>query len=93
MEALAAGIPLLCREDPCLADVVETGRNGWEFTDEEAFETALVKWLDMNSALRQQLRRNAVQSADKFSTRTFADRVEKLYMNVCELRELMLKAC
>ena len=93
VEALAAGIPLLCREDPCLADVVDPGKNGWEFTDEETFENALVKWLDMSSDSRQQLRRNAAQSADKFSTRTFADRVEKLYMNVCELRELVLKVC
>lgn len=33
----------------------------------------------MSSDSRQQLRRNSAQSADKFSTRTFADRVEKLY--------------
>lgn len=43
VEALAAGIPLLCREDPCLAGVVDNGKNGWEFTDEETFENALVK--------------------------------------------------
>ena len=93
VEALAAGIPLLCREDPCLIDVVDNGKNGWEFTDEETFENALVKWLDMSSASRQQLRRNAAQSADKFSTTTFVDRVEKLYMNVCELQALVLRAC
>ena len=93
VEALAAGIPLLCREDPCLIDVVDNGKNGWEFTDEETFENALVKWLDMSAASRQQLRRNAVQSADKFSTAIFADRVEKLYMNVCELQALVLRAC
>ena len=93
VEALAAGVPLLCREDPCLVDVVDPGKNGWKFTDEETFETALVKWLDMSPALRHQLRRNAVQSADEFSTSTFADRVEKLYMNVCELQALVLSAC
>ena len=92
VEALAAGVPLLCREDPCLVDVVDPGKNGWKFTDEETFETALVKWLDMSPALRHQLRRNAVQSADEFSTSTFADRVEKLYMNVCELQALVLRA-
>ena len=36
-------MPLLCREDPCLVDVVDPGKNGWKFTDEETFETALVK--------------------------------------------------
>lgn len=93
VEALAAGVPLLCREDPCLVDVVDPGKNGWKFTDEETFETALVKWLDMSPALRHQLRRNAVQSADEFSTRTFVDRVETLYVSVCELRAMVLRAC
>ncbi len=51
------------------------------------------KVIDMSKASRQQLRRNAVLSADKFSTRTFADRGEKLYENVCELREMVLRAC
>lgn len=30
---------------------------------------------------------------DKFSTAIFADRVEKLYMNVCELQAPVLRAC
>lgn len=93
VEALAAGIPLICKEDPCLVDVVDSGKNGWKFTDEESFENAFVKWLEMGESDRKKLRECAVQSADKFSTRTFADRVEQLYMNVCELRELVLKAC
>ncbi len=93
VEALAAGIPLLCKEDPCLTDVVDNGKNGWEFADEETFEDILSEWLEMSEPERQQLRKNAVKSADKFSTRTFADRVEQLYMNVCELRELVLRAC
>lgn len=81
VEALAAGIPLLCKEDPCLVDVVDSGNNGWEFTDEGSFENAFVKWLEMGESDRKKLRECAVQSADKFSTRTFADRVEQLYMN------------
>ena len=51
------------------------------------------KVIDMSEDSRQQLRQNAVLSADKFSTMTFADRVEKLYENVCELREMVLRAC
>lgn len=51
------------------------------------------KVIDMSAASRQQLRQNAVQSADKFSTRTFVDRVETLYVSVCERRALVLKAC
>ena len=51
------------------------------------------KVIDMSAASRQQPGQNAVQSADKFSTRTFVDRVEKLYENMCELREMVLRAC
>ncbi len=93
VEALAAGIPLLCKEDPCLLNVVDPGRNGWEFTDEEGFENALVKWFDMNERDRACLRTFAMRSTEKFSTRTFADRVEDLYMSVCESREAVLRAC
>ena len=29
-EALAAGVPVLCRQDPCVDGVVESGVNGWQ---------------------------------------------------------------
>ena len=30
-EALAGGIPLLCRRDGCLEQVVTDGENGWQY--------------------------------------------------------------
>ncbi len=36
-EALAAGLPLLCRRDECLRAVVEEDKNGWQYRTEEEF--------------------------------------------------------
>ena len=36
-EALAAGVPVLCRADPCLLGVVRDGENGWQYWDQEDF--------------------------------------------------------
>ena len=30
-EALASGLPVLCRRDPCLEGVIEDGINGWQY--------------------------------------------------------------
>ena len=41
VEASANGLPLLCRKDPCLLDVMEVGVNGYEFTDIHSFRQGL----------------------------------------------------
>ena len=43
-EALAAGLPLLCRRDQCLRAVVEEGKNGWQYRTEEEFLKDLKNW-------------------------------------------------
>ena len=40
-EALACGLPVLCRADPCLDGVVENGRNGWQWQTDAEFSAAL----------------------------------------------------
>ena len=43
-EALAAGLPLLCRRDQCLRAVVEEDKNGWQYRTEEEFLKDLKNW-------------------------------------------------
>ena len=45
VEALANGLPALCRKDECLNGVIENGRNGWQYTDSEDFLDKLHKLL------------------------------------------------
>ena len=37
IEAAANGLPLLCRKDPCLNEVIKQGENGYEYTNADEF--------------------------------------------------------
>lgn len=41
IEAAANGLPLLCRQDLCLKDVIVQGENGYEYTNEQEFLDAI----------------------------------------------------
>ena len=79
IEAMAAGLPLLCRKDQCLEGVIEDGSNGFVFSDGEEFGHKLEKLLS-STALREEFGRNARQRVEeKFSARKFADSILSLY--------------
>lgn len=84
VEALAAGIPLLCREDPCLDQVVQEDTNGWTYTDEISFETSLSTWQQMLPDEKEWMRREAESSSEAFSSKTFGDKIEKIYIEECQ---------
>lgn len=46
IEAMASGLPLLCRRDPSLASVVVEGVTGWQFEGPAQFTTRLNSLLD-----------------------------------------------
>ena len=80
-EALAAGIPVLCRRDKCVDGVVEDGVNGWQYEGTGDFSSRLSAFCD-DPALRRQMARNAWTSAEKFSAEAFGGAVEALYLSV-----------
>ena len=78
-EALAAGLPLLCRKDECLWAVVEEGKNGWQYRTEEEFLKDLKNWKEKEDDERRGMCNYAKQSAEIFSKKRFAGSVEQLY--------------
>ncbi len=78
IEALAAGLPSVCRADPCLAGVIENGSNGWQFHTGEELRR-YVSLLLSDTELRQAMARSAARSAQKFSAAAFARAAEHLY--------------
>lgn len=78
VEALAAGVPALCRMDPCLFNVIRDGENGWQYRDEADFQRKLDCFLAQPHR-RKQLSQNARQTAEAFSAERFAERVEAVY--------------
>ena len=77
LEALAAGLPLLCRDDPCLKNLVQQGQNGYVWQN----PAQLVR-LSHTLLYRDDpdiLRKNAVASARPYSAAAFAAAAEQLY--------------
>jgi len=78
IEALACGLPLLCRADSCLDEVLVDGENGWRYGDERGFRAALTHFLQDDDR-RQAMGFAARLFSRKYSMGTFADRVFDVY--------------
>ena len=81
VEASANGLPLLCRKDPCLLDVMVVGENGYEFTDAASFREGLDKIL-ADEQWRKQAGERSRQIAAGFSKEAFGAAVEEVYRSV-----------
>lgn len=82
-EALAAGLPVLCRKDPCLEGIIENGVNGWQYEDSREFCRCLAAFCG-DKALRKQMARSARETAERFSAETFGRSAEALYRSVLQ---------
>lgn len=82
-EALAAGVPVLCRRDPCVEGVVEDGVNGWQYDSGEDFGRHLSDFC-ADAALRRQMREAARESSEKFSAEAFGAAAARLYASIQE---------
>lgn len=78
-EALASGLPLLCRKDDCLNGVIEEGKNGWQYENEEEFLKYLTDWDDKDENEKRRMCQNAKESASIFSAEGFCKKVEQIY--------------
>lgn len=87
-EALAAGLPVLCRADPCLDDVIRQGENGWQYQTAETF-ISHVEELLRDPTLAADMGPAAMRSAEPFSAERFARRVEALYMDQISRRSVV----
>lgn len=84
LEALASGLPLVCRKDPCLDGIVTDGFNGGLYTSFETFQ----HWIMQTYHQKQQFTACARQTADQFSAATFAEKVETYYKQILENQQI-----
>lgn len=78
LEALAAGLPAVCRADPCLDGVIENGRNGWQYRTPGELEAAVTALL-ADPAARRAMGQRAAASAAPFGEVEFGRRAAALY--------------
>lgn len=81
VEALANGLPALCRKDECLEGVIEDDVNGWQYEDSIDFSEKLQKILaPENQELRNRFSANAREKAyGCYSADQFAKKLEQVY--------------
>ncbi len=77
IEALACGLPLLVRRDPCLAGVAIDDVTGWQFDDTAGFEEGLARTLERHTLER--LSRSATAHAEHFAAASFGRAVNDVY--------------
>ena len=83
IEAAANGLPLLCRQDPCLRDVMVWGENGYDYTDVDGFRKGLDTMLaDPEWCIRAGKRSREI--AASFGKDAFGTAVEGVYESVLQ---------
>ncbi|MBE5958913.1 MAG: glycosyltransferase family 4 protein [Lachnospiraceae bacterium] len=87
IEAMACGLPILCKEDACLDDVVDNGINGFTYSTKEEFEKELHKLLSDESYREKMGERAADTIRKNYSTEAFATNAEYIYTDVLEQEE------
>ena len=86
IEALASGVPALCRKDECLEGVITDGCNGFQYETYEYFHMHLSYLLE-DDARRQEMGVMAREMAEEFSTWNFCTMVERAYRAACQEKE------
>jgi len=80
IEAAANGLPLLCRQDDCLNDVLQPGENGYEYTSDEEFLQAID--MVMDPVWRKSAGKRSEEIASGFDKKVFGQAIETIYESV-----------
>jgi 1,2-diacylglycerol 3-alpha-glucosyltransferase len=78
LEAMACGLPLVCREDASLRGMLDDGENGIIYRTEAEFTEAVARVLG-DKPLREAMRAKALVKAGEYSDRRFARCTLDLY--------------
>ena len=84
LEAMACGLPVLCRDDPCLDGVIVNGENGFVYETKEEFAAYAARLVN-DPGLRRSVGECAKKTVwEKYMPETYAKACEKLYREVIE---------
>lgn len=87
LEAMAGGLPLLCREDEALLGVLDEGINGHIYHSKKEFVNYAFKMLS-DDGYRLKLAKASLQKAESFSNDVFADAMLRVYEDVRDTQRM-----
>ena len=80
VEALASSLPLVCRKDDCLLDIIETGKNGFIYENYDGFIESVLK-------TNKDMGKKSLEISKKYSKEEFGITMEKLYKEILEIEK------
>ena len=87
-EALASGLPLLVKYDDNLEDVIQDGKNGFSFQNDDDFVPLAKKILNQKE-LYLMLKQNAYPSVERYSAQNYAKQMEAIYFKLLNDKKKM----
>ena len=75
VEALASSLPLVCRKDDCLFDIIEVGKNGFVYENHDDFVDSILK-------TNKDMGKKSLEISKKYSKEEFGRTMEKLYKDI-----------
>ena len=81
VEALSCSLPMVCKKDRCLDDIIDEGKNGYQFTDSESFITSIDKIL-RDTKLKNKMKKYSKEKSLSFSKEKFGKDMEELYISL-----------
>ena len=81
VEALASGLPVICRRDKCLEEVVFSGQNGFLYITQDEYFSCINALLHDRQMLCK-MSEQALAVSRNFSSEAFGNRILKVYQTV-----------
>lgn len=78
VEALASGLPLLCKKDHCLDEVVFNGKNGYQYDSNEQFSLYALTLLNNETMIEKSHQFNC-DYRQRFSKQVFGEQIIAVY--------------
>ena len=91
IEAAANGLPLLCRRDPCLIDILHEGENGFSYATQKEFFEALA-FIAANPEWRRAAKKKSEALSMRFDKAVFAKSVLRAYAYALRLSRARKKS-
>ena len=84
LEALACGLPMVCRDDPALRNVLENGENGYTYQSEQDFIDGITR-ITRDARKWREMHEKALKMSENFGTASYAEQTLALYEQVLRL--------
>lgn len=78
IEALASGIPVICRDNPVNSSFLQVSKNGYSYRNQQEM-VALCHQIVEDESLTNRLKSNARKSVEMYSLQTFGNKLEILF--------------